>query len=69
MSKLIVTFSVQFRTERGVSDKEKTKNGDKNSRKGRGNEKKVLGGEGISSIANAVKVGQRWERLIARPSG
>lgn len=25
--------------------------------------------EGISTIANAVKVGQRWERLIPRPSG
>lgn len=25
--------------------------------------------EGISRTANGVKVGQRWERLIARPSG
>lgn len=27
------------------------------------------GEEGIRMIANAVKVGQRWERLIAGPSG
>ncbi len=29
----------------------------------------AAGKEGIGTMANAVKVGQRWERLIARPSG
>lgn len=47
------------------------RNRDGKSKKERGKEKERVrwGQRGKSRIANTVKVGQRWERLIARPSG